>query len=96
MSDILNKILDVKADEVNAAKKHQDYASLRREVESDAEARAAIRGFAASLRSTLSVGKVGVIAEINSKGTASIALDGLASEYTFEAGEFERVEGGAA
>lgn len=40
--------------------------------------------------------KVGVIAAINSKGTASIALDGLASEYTFEAGEFERVEGGAA
>jgi protein involved in polysaccharide export with SLBB domain len=40
--------------------------------------------------------KVGVIAAINSKGTASIALDGMASEYTFEAGEFERVEGGAA
>jgi hypothetical protein len=32
--------------------------------------------------------KVGVIAAINSKGTASIALDGMASEYTFEAGEF--------
>jgi hypothetical protein len=40
--------------------------------------------------------KVGVISAINSKGTASIALDGMASEYTFEAGEFERVEGGAA
>jgi hypothetical protein len=40
--------------------------------------------------------KVGVIAAINSKGTASIALDGLASEYTFEAGEFERAEGGEA
>lgn len=64
MSDILNKILDVKADEVNAAKKYQDYASLRREVESDPEARAAIRGFAASLRSTISAGKAGVIAEI--------------------------------
>jgi hypothetical protein len=40
--------------------------------------------------------KMGVIAAINSQGKASIALDGLASEYTFEAGEFVRVEGGAA
>jgi indole-3-glycerol phosphate synthase len=31
MSDILKKILDVKADEVAAAKKHQDLASLRRD-----------------------------------------------------------------
>ena len=64
MSDILNKILDVKADEVAAAKKHQDYASLRREVESDREARAAIRGFEASLRAKIAAGKAGVIAEI--------------------------------
>ena len=39
MSDILNKILAVKADEVAAAKKYRDLASLRREVESDREAR---------------------------------------------------------
>lgn len=41
-------------------------------------------------------GQVGVIKAINGKGTASIALAGWASEYTFESGEFERVEGGAA
>jgi hypothetical protein len=41
-------------------------------------------------------GQVGVIKAINSKGTASIALAGWASEYTFDEGEFERVEGGAA
>jgi indole-3-glycerol phosphate synthase len=45
MSDILKKILDVKADEVAAAKKHQDLASLRRDVESDHASRAQIRGF---------------------------------------------------
>jgi hypothetical protein len=45
---------------------------------------------------TIFDGKVGVIAAINSHGTASIALDGMASEYVFEAGEFERVEGGEA
>jgi indole-3-glycerol phosphate synthase len=64
MSDILNKILDVKADEVAAAKKIQDYASLRRDVESDHEARADIRGFGANLRSKITAGGAGVIAEI--------------------------------
>ncbi len=64
MSDILKKILDVKADEVSAAKKHQDLASLRRDVESDREARAQLRGFEASLRDKISAGKAGVIAEI--------------------------------
>ncbi len=64
MSDILNKILDVKSDEVAAAKKRQDLASLRREVESDREARAQIRGFEASLRTKIAAGQAGVIAEI--------------------------------
>ena len=64
MSDILKKILDVKADEVAAAKKIQDYASLRREVESDRESRAQIRGFGNSLRSKIAAGHAGVIAEI--------------------------------
>ncbi len=64
MSDILNKILDVKADEVAAAKKRQDLASLRRDVEGDSEARAQIRSFEGSLRKKIAAGKVGVIAEI--------------------------------
>jgi indole-3-glycerol phosphate synthase len=64
MSDILNKILDVKADEVAAAKKYRDFASLRREVESDAEARSKLRGFEANLRSTITQGRAGVIAEV--------------------------------
>ncbi|MFJ2990975.1 indole-3-glycerol phosphate synthase TrpC [Collimonas sp. NPDC087041] len=86
MSDILNKILDVKADEVAAAKKHQDFASLRREVESDAEARAGLRGYEAALRAKVAAGHAGVIAEVKkaspSKGViradfrpAEIAVD---------------------
>ncbi|PFH10529.1 indole-3-glycerol phosphate synthase [Collimonas sp. PA-H2] len=86
MSDILNKILDVKADEVAAAKKQQDFASLRREVESDAEARAALRGYEAALRAKITAGHAGVIAEVKkaspSKGViradfhpAEIAVD---------------------
>jgi len=64
MSDILNKILDVKADEIRAAKKQQDLASLRRDVESDSEARSELRGFEASLREKITAGQAGVIAEI--------------------------------
>eukprot|EP01114_Cavostelium_apophysatum_P010766 TRINITY_DN24884_c0_g1_i1.p2 TRINITY_DN24884_c0_g1~~TRINITY_DN24884_c0_g1_i1.p2 ORF type:complete len:223 (-),score=31.34 TRINITY_DN24884_c0_g1_i1:519-1187(-) len=64
MSDILNKILAVKADEVATAKKQRDLYSLRREVESDTEARAAIRGFENSLRSKIAAGDAGIIAEV--------------------------------
>ncbi len=64
MSDILNKILAVKADEVAAAKKHRDLFSLRREVEGDAEARRGIRGFETSLRSKIDAGHAGIIAEV--------------------------------
>jgi indole-3-glycerol phosphate synthase len=64
MSDILNKILAVKADEVAAAKKYRSFASLRGEVESNAELRAGLRGFEASLRAKIAAGKAGVITEI--------------------------------
>ena len=64
MSDILNKILAVKADEVAAAKKYRSLASLRDEVEADREARAAIRGFEAGLRGKIAAGQAGVIAEV--------------------------------
>ncbi|TFV94906.1 indole-3-glycerol phosphate synthase TrpC [Oxalobacteraceae bacterium OM1] len=64
MSDILNKILDVKADEVAAAKKYRDLASLRRDVESDRELRAGLRDFEASVRGKIAAGQAGVIAEV--------------------------------
>jgi indole-3-glycerol phosphate synthase len=64
MSDILNKILAIKADEVAAAKKIRDFASLRREVEGNAEARQGLRGFEASLRANIAAGRAGVIAEV--------------------------------
>ena len=64
MSDILNKILTVKAEEIAAAKKVRGLASLRDEVESDKETRAALRGFEASLRAKIAAGQAGVIAEV--------------------------------
>ena len=54
----------VKREEISAARKKQDYASLRREVESNADARSQIRGFEASLRAKIAAGKAGVIAEV--------------------------------
>ena len=64
MADILDKIIDVKRDEVSAAKKRRDFASLRRDVESDSELRAGLRGFEQSLRSRIAAGHAGVIAEV--------------------------------
>ena len=64
MSDILNNILAVKADEVAAAKKFRDLASLRRDVEADTEGRRGMRGFEASLRKHIAAGNAGVIAEV--------------------------------
>jgi len=64
MSDILNKILAVKAEEVAAAKKYRALTSLRREVEADTEARQQLRDFEASLRSKIAAGRAGVIAEV--------------------------------
>jgi indole-3-glycerol phosphate synthase len=64
MSDILRKILDVKVDEIAAAKKHRALASLRREVETDTESRAQIRGFEAAMRAKIAAGQAAVIAEV--------------------------------
>jgi indole-3-glycerol phosphate synthase len=64
MSDILNKILEVKVEEVARDKKVQSYASLRADVESNKEAQQDLRGFEASLRNKIALGKAAVIAEI--------------------------------
>ena len=64
MSDILDKILAVKADEVAAARKHRDLYSLRSEVESDGDARRSLRGFEQALRAKIAAGQAGVIAEV--------------------------------
>ena len=64
MSDILNQILAVKADEVAKAKAYRSLASLRGEVENDSALRADLRGFEASLRQQIADGKPGIIAEV--------------------------------
>jgi indole-3-glycerol phosphate synthase len=93
MSDILNKILAVKADEVAAAKKYRDLASLRREVEGDAALRADIRGFEASLRKNIAAGRAGVIAEVKK---ASPSKGVLRPDFRPAAIAESYAEGGAA
>jgi indole-3-glycerol phosphate synthase len=60
MSDILQRIVAVKHEEVVAAKARRDLASLRRE----AEALGGQRDFVGALRAKITAGQAGVIAEV--------------------------------
>lgn len=60
MSDILDKIVAVKREEIAAAKFKRDLPSLRRE----AETRTDVRDFAGALRSKVAAGQAAVIAEV--------------------------------
>jgi indole-3-glycerol phosphate synthase len=64
MSNILNEILAVKAEEISLAMQSRDLHSLRNEVEADRQSRQQIRGFAAGLRSKIATGRSGIVAEI--------------------------------
>jgi indole-3-glycerol phosphate synthase len=60
MSDILDKIVAVKRDEISAARRKRDLASLRR----DAESLGGQRDFVGALRAKIAGGAAAVIAEI--------------------------------
>ena len=60
MSDILQRIVAVKREEVDAARRRRSLPSLR----ADAQARRDPRGFSAALRTKLAAGRPAVIAEI--------------------------------
>ncbi len=59
-SDILNRIVEVKRDEIRAARKRRDLASLRR----DAESLGGVRDFVGAMRAKIAAGQAAVIAEI--------------------------------
>jgi len=88
MSDILNKILAVKAEEVAAAIQRQSLASLRSEVENDQQLRDGPRGFEGSLRGKIAAGRAGVIAEVKkaspSKGVLRADFDPAAIALSYE------------
>ena len=64
MSDILNKILAVKAEEIAAAKARLSAASLQAQVEQDQALRSNLRGFEQAMRKRIAAGDPAVIAEI--------------------------------
>ncbi len=59
-SDILNRIVEVKRDEIRVARARRDLASLRR----DAESLGGVRDFAGAMRCKMTAGHAAVIAEI--------------------------------
>ncbi|MBA3599560.1 MAG: indole-3-glycerol phosphate synthase TrpC [Methylibium sp.] len=63
MSDILERIVEVKRDEVAAAKARRSLASLREEAES-AERRGDLRDFVGAMRAKIAAGKAAVVAEV--------------------------------
>jgi len=60
VSDILERIVAVKREEVAAARRQRDFASLRR----DAEALGGVRDFVGALRLAIAAGRAAVIAEV--------------------------------
>ena len=60
MTNVLERIVDVKRDEIAAARRHRSLASVRAE----AEARKDVRGFERALRAQIAIGRSGVIAEV--------------------------------
>jgi indole-3-glycerol phosphate synthase len=60
MSDILNKIVAVKREEIAAALKRKSFAAMR----ADAESRVLTRDFVGALRAKISAGQAAVIAEV--------------------------------
>jgi indole-3-glycerol phosphate synthase len=83
MSDILDKIVAVKRDEISLARRQRDLPSLRR----DAESLGGQRDFIGGLRVKIAAGGAGVIAEIKkaspSKGVLRERFDpaGIAESY---------------
>ncbi|HWP17881.1 MAG TPA: indole-3-glycerol phosphate synthase TrpC [Burkholderiaceae bacterium] len=72
MSDILQKIVAVKREEIAAARGRRSLASLREE----AEARRDVRDFEGALRSAIEAGRAGVIAEIKKASPSKGVLRG--------------------
>lgn len=81
MSDILRKILNVKKQEISAAKAEKSYEALLQEAKSAAPA----RDFTAAIRNKIAAGQSAVIAEIKqaspSKGLLRGRIDGKGFEF---------------
>lgn len=64
MSDILNKIVAVKHEELALARRHKSLAHMRDEAEARNREQADVRDFVGALRAKIAAGQAGVIAEV--------------------------------
>ncbi|HWS74552.1 MAG TPA: indole-3-glycerol phosphate synthase TrpC [Quisquiliibacterium sp.] len=92
MSDVLQRIIAVKHEELAQAKRERDLASLRRDAEHSASDHGAIRprGFERAMRAKIAAGQAAVIAEIKkaspSKGVLREDFDPPVIAASYEAG----------
>lgn len=93
MSDVLQRILAVKAEEIEAARARLPLAALRRDAEAAGEgddASRVLRGFEAALRAKLAAGRAAVIAEVKkaspSKGVLRADFDPAAIAASYARG----------
>ena len=84
MSDILDKIVAVKRDEISLARRKRDLASLRR----DAEQLGGVRDFVGAIRAKIAAGHAGVIAEVKKASPSK----GVLREHFVPAAIAERYE----
>ncbi len=86
MSDILQRIVAVKREEISSARARASLAEVR----AAAEARGGLRGFEAAMRARMAVGRPAVIAEVKkaspSKGVLREPFDPAAIARSYEAG----------
>ena len=87
-SDILNRIVEVKRDEIRAARARRDLASLRR----DAETLGGVRDFVGAMRAKIAGGQAAVIAEIKKASPSK----GVLREHFVPAAIAESYERGGA
>ena len=89
MSDILQRIVSVKHEEIAAARAQRSLASLRAEAETQAR-RADLRGFESALRAKVGAGAAAVIAEVKkaspSKGVLRAQFEPAHIAASYEAG----------
>ena len=87
MSDILNKIVAVKHEELAAARRHKSLAQVRDEAEARNREQADVRDFVGALRAKIAAGQAGVIAEVKKASPSKGVLrehfvpDDIAASY---------------
>jgi indole-3-glycerol phosphate synthase len=92
MSDILNKIVAVKREEIAAAKKKQSLEAVR----ADAESRVGVRDYVGAMRAKIALGQAAVIAEVKkaspSKGVLRADFDPADIAQTYAQGNLAQIQ----